>query len=147
MRDMDVEQGGGSKDAAHPRSGKRPINEDTRPRKARSRGTGSTESLNSLFSIHHHPREGGDPYSEKALSDRQDAESGCRRRDSEGISEITSTTARSRGTGMCPGDAVPQGAKPITFLFLDCLAFARNDGIERHGPRGAPTPETPCSKS
>ena len=37
---------------------------------------------------------------------RQDAESGCRRRDSKGISEITSTTARSRWEGQRREDAV-----------------------------------------
>ncbi len=47
---------------------------------------------------------------------RQDAESGQSRCESEGFSEITNTTARSRGTGMCPGDAVPQGTKNQTVL-------------------------------
>ncbi|MAR01915.1 MAG: hypothetical protein CMI00_15440 [Oceanospirillaceae bacterium] len=38
---MDVEQGAGSREAAQSRSGKRQLNEETRPRKARSRGKGA----------------------------------------------------------------------------------------------------------
>ena len=39
---------------------------------------------------------------------------------------------------MCPGDAVPQGANPITFLFMDYFASARNGGVECHNRKSAP---------